>query len=56
MIRYAAVLFMLTCGYYTFTYGRSLWKDENNVIGGMGAIIIAEIGTLVPIVYMFIKM
>jgi len=22
MIRYAAVLFMLTCGYYTFTYDR----------------------------------
>ncbi len=55
MIRYVAALFILACGYYTFTYGKSLWKDENNVLGGMGAIIMAGIGTLIPIAYMLIK-
>ena len=56
MIRIAAALFIFSCGYYTFTYGRSLWKDDNNKLGGFGVAVAAFIGTMLPVLYMFYKM
>lgn len=56
MIRIAAAMAILICGFYTFTYGRSLWKDDNNKLGALGAVAAAVVGTMVPILYMFYKM
>lgn len=53
---YIFSIFMLLAGYYSLTYGISLWKDDDNKLGGLGAIIIAIIGTIAPIVVMFIKL
>lgn len=46
---------MLLAGYYTLTYGVSLWKEDNNRLGGFGAIAITIIGTIAPIIVMYIK-
>ncbi len=53
MIRYAIVLFILTSGYYTLTFGKSLWVDDYNKLGAVGAALAALIGTVVPIIFMF---
>jgi hypothetical protein len=50
---YIASLFILCSGYYTLTYGISLWKDENNKLGGFGVSLLAVIGTVVPIIVLF---
>lgn len=52
---YLLGVFMLWAGYYGITYSVSLWKDENNKMGSIGAGIISVIGTVIPIVVMFIK-
>lgn len=46
---------MLGCGYYTLTYGVSLWRDDNNKLGAVGAIMAAVIGTIAPITVMFLR-
>jgi hypothetical protein len=53
MIRYALVLFVLASGYYTLTFSKSLWVDDNNKLGAVGAGLAALISTVVPIIYMF---
>jgi hypothetical protein len=52
---YVFVLFMFACGYYTFTYGVSLWRDDKNKLGAVGVVIAAVVGTIAPVVVMFIK-
>lgn len=52
---YIVMILMLLIGYYTLTFGISLWRDSNNKLGSVGAIIIAVLGTIVPIVVMFVK-
>lgn len=52
---YVFVLFMLACGYYTLTYGISLWRDDGNKLGALGVAMAAMVGTIAPIVVMFIK-
>lgn len=52
---YVFVLFMLVCGYYTFTYGVSLWRDDSNKLGAVGVTVAAIVGTIAPIIVMFIK-
>lgn len=52
---YIYSLVILCVGYYTFTYAISLWRDENNILGSFGAGLISIIGTIVPIVVLFIK-
>ena len=49
------ILFMLCCGYYTFTYGISLWKDDKNKQGSIAAAAFAVIGTVIPGIVLFIK-
>lgn len=46
---------MLLAGYYSLTYGVSLWRDDKKRLGSIGTILIAIFGTLVPIVFMFIN-
>ncbi len=53
---YIFMMFMLACGYYTFTFGVSLWRDDDNRLGAVGAIGAAVVGTVAPIVMMFIRM
>jgi hypothetical protein len=52
---YMFVFLMLACGYYTFTYGISLWRDDGNKLGSIGVMLAAVGGTIVPIVVMFVK-
>jgi hypothetical protein len=52
---YLFIIFMLCCGYYSFTYGVNLWRKDKNRLGGMAMIILSIIGTLIPAFVMFIK-
>ncbi len=52
---YILVIFMLCCGYYTFTYGISIWKNEKNKLASIGTIAMAIIGVVLPIIVLFIK-
>lgn len=49
------LIVVLAIGYYTFTYGMSLWKDDKNKLGAFGTILIAILGIAAPLVFMFIK-
>jgi len=55
MIRYYLIPFILACGYYTFTYGKSLWVDDRNKLAGFGTVFLALLGTAAPIIFMFMK-
>jgi hypothetical protein len=55
MIKIALLLFLAASGYYPFTYGKSLWVEEKNKLGGFGAALIAVASTVVPILYIFLK-
>ncbi len=48
-------IFILGVGYHTFTFGRSLWKEEKNKLGGFGAILIAVLGIVIPIAMLWIR-
>lgn len=52
---YLLSFFMLIAGYYTLSYGISLYQDEGNLLGGVATIGIALIGTIIPIIVLFIK-
>ena len=54
-MKYIFSLFMLCCGYYTLTFGLSMWKKDRNRLGGAAAVAFAAIGTLAPIVVLFLK-
>jgi hypothetical protein len=52
---YILMIFMLLAGYYSLTYGVSLWRDDNKRLGSVGAILIAVLGTIIPIVFLYLK-
>ncbi len=52
---YIFMLFMLGSGYYTFTYGISLWRDDKNKLGGFAVAVFAVIGTIIPGIVLFMK-
>jgi len=52
MIKFILVVFLLTAAYYTLTYARSLWKDDQNKPGGAGAALLALLGLVVPVIVM----
>lgn len=52
---YIFMLFMACCGFYTFTYGVSLWRDDKNKLGGFAVALFALIGTIVPGIVLFIR-
>lgn len=54
-MNYVFGLVMLIFGYHCFTYGISLWKNDKNKLGAVGTIMVATIGTIVPIVALFVK-
>ncbi len=46
---------MLMAGYYSLTYGVSLWRDDHKRLGSVGVILISVLGTLIPIAFMFFE-
>lgn len=52
---YILVLFMLACGYYTLSYGVSLYQEDGNRLGGAATIILSLVGTIGPIMVLFMK-
>lgn len=48
-------LFILCAGYYSLTYGIYVLKTEKNTLGGFGVLLITIIGTVLPIIMLFIK-
>jgi hypothetical protein len=47
-------LIILSFGYYTFTYGISLWR-HNNKLGSVGVTLLVLLGTIGPIITLFIR-
>ncbi len=52
---YILMIFMLMAGYYSLTYGVSLWRDDRLILGSIGVIVISVLGTTIPIIFLFIK-
>lgn len=52
---YLLSIFMLWAGYYGLTYAVSLWRDEKNRLGSIAAAAISVIGTVVPLIIVFLK-
>ena len=52
---YVLIVFMVCCGYYTFTYGLSLWKNQKNKLASVGTIAVAIIGVILPVIVLFMK-
>lgn len=51
---YILMFLMLLSGYYTFTFGISQIKRKNR-LGGFGTIVISIIGTIIPMVILYMK-
>ena len=55
-MKYIVGFLILIGGYYTFTYAIHLWTKQNNKLGAFGAALIALIGTIAPIVVLWIRL
>ncbi|MHC6178985.1 hypothetical protein ACYUJ6_03900 [Clostridium sp. JNZ X4-2] len=49
-MRYILCFLILCSGYYTFSYGFSIWMRENNRLAAFGVWLLASVSTLIPIV------
>ena len=54
-MNYIVGFFMLCCGYYTLTYGICVWKEKNR-LGGVGAVLLAVLGTGIPLLLAYYEM
>jgi hypothetical protein len=52
---YLLILILIAIGYYTFTYGVFIIRREKNTLAAAGTILLAVVGTLAPIIALFIK-
>lgn len=52
---YLLNLFFIAIGYYTYTYGLFILKKEKNLLAATGTVFLAVVGTLAPIIVLFIK-
>jgi hypothetical protein len=52
---YLLILFLIAVGYYTFTYGVFIMTKEKNTLAAVGTILLAVIGTILPIIVLFLK-
>jgi len=52
---YLLILFFLAVGYYTCSYGAFIIKKEKNILAAVGTIALGIIGTVVPIMVLFMK-
>jgi len=55
MIKYALFLLIMVSGYYTLTYSKSLWSDDQNKLAAIGAGLIAAISVVAPIMFMLFR-
>lgn len=53
-MKYLLILLILFAGYYTFTYSIYLWKKEKNKLAAFGSAFIAVVGTVAPIIELWI--
>ncbi len=53
-MKFIFALIILGFGYYTLTYGISLWRKKNK-LGGIGVGLLVGVGTIGPIMLLFIK-
>ncbi|AEY66488.1 YczI family protein [Clostridium sp. BNL1100] len=51
---YILMFLMLLSGYYTFTFGINQIKRRNR-LGGFSTIVVAILGTIVPMVILYMK-
>ncbi len=51
-MKFIVAIVIIGFGYYTWTYGKSLW-NSNNKLGGMGVGLLAFIGTIAPLFFLF---
>ncbi|MGI6451006.1 MAG: hypothetical protein ACOX3R_12255 [Desulfitobacteriia bacterium] len=49
------LLIALAGSYYTCTFGRSLWVDDRNKLGGFGAVLAAIAGAAGPLLLLLSK-
>jgi len=54
-MEYIFSILILCAGYYTFSYGVYLWKEDKNRLGAVGAVVAAIMGAIVPVIVLFIK-
>lgn len=52
---YLLAFLMLLAGYYTVSYGVTLYKEEDNRLGGAATVVIALLGTITPIIILFMR-
>jgi hypothetical protein len=55
MTKYFLLLLILGSSYYTFTFGKSLWVDDHNKLGGFGASVIAFLAVAASVLFFFWK-
>jgi hypothetical protein len=55
MLKITAFIFILAATYYTFTYGKSLWVDDNNKLAAIGAMFVAVAGAIASITLILLR-
>jgi len=53
MFKITVLIVILAATYYTFSYGKSLWVDDNNKPAAVGAILVATVSAIVSIALVF---
>ena len=52
---YILPILIMASGYYSLSYGISLLRSQNSRLSGFGVILITVIGTVFPIIFVFMK-
>lgn len=52
MMSYVTIIFILIGSYYTLTFGKSLWVDDQNKLGGVGAVVISIMSIAASLFYL----
>jgi len=55
-VKLLLTLLILPAGFYTSTYAAHLWRKEKNKLGGFGVALISIIGTIAPIVGVWLRL
>ncbi|NLL51300.1 MAG: hypothetical protein GX248_01195 [Peptococcaceae bacterium] len=49
------VILILGVNYYTFTYAKSLWKDDHNKLAACGVAVLALLAIASPVFILFFR-
>jgi hypothetical protein len=52
---YIVSVFIIISGYYTLTYGITIYLKDKNKLGGFATMALALISTILPILMIFMK-